>query len=174
MKDTMLSRLLRGLGAPEASTTEATTVLQSEFEAFKASASAEKEELATALQTALEAVSNADQVVLALTEKLDAATAKIAELTASAEQARLTSRKEKIVAAVGTAKADALMAATDQLDEAQFNAVIGAMSTSLDIESKSKLFSEQGVAAEADANQVAPVSKEMQILAQKYNTQKGA
>ena len=80
---------------------------------------------------------------------LNASEAAKAALVAEAATKRLATRKEAIVAAVGTDKAETLMAATETLDDAQFNAVVGAMAASFEAEAKSKMFTEAGVSAEA-------------------------
>ena len=108
-------------------------------------------ELATAqaaLATQAEALSTALAEVATLKQGLEQATAQLAALTAETAAKRLQARKEAIEAAVGTVKAPALMAATESLDDTQFNAVIGAMAASFDAEAKSTMFTEAGVAAE--------------------------
>jgi hypothetical protein len=81
---------------------------------------------------------------------------------------KFAARKEKVVAAVGTAKADPLMAATETLDDAAFEAVMGALSASADTESNSKMFQEKGVTVEVVASQVTEESAEMKMLKKKY------
>lgn len=107
----------------------------------------------------------------ALVEAADAALAAVnaekAALVADAEAKRLAARKEKIVAAIGTEKADALMTATGSLDDTAFEAVVSALNGSIAAEASSDLFKEVGVAAEADASKVEE-SAEMRLLKQKY------
>jgi hypothetical protein len=67
---------------------------------------------------------------------------------------RLETRKNVIVEAVGTAKADALLAATDSLDDAAFTAVVSALGMSMEAEAKTPAFKEVGVDAKADAVKV--------------------
>lgn len=61
---------------------------------------------------------------------------------------KMTARKETIINAVGTIKADALFSATENLSDTEFTTIVDAMKTSLDIEADS--FQEQGVAAGVD------------------------
>lgn len=165
MKDTMLSRLVKKLGGTEVEVTaEAVTTIQSEFDAFKLSAEAEKLELSTALETAMQAVKDADVAVAALQAEVAALKSTVDEAKVSAEQTKATTRKEKIVAAVGTTKADALFTATESLADEQFNAVVESLTSAASVESKSKMFTEQGAAAEVDPSKVVEQSTEMKIL----------
>lgn len=116
-----------------------------------------------------------ESVIAELTGKLEAAEAALAavaaekaELVAKAAAVKLAARKEKVIAAIGTDRADALMAATEGLDDAQFSAVVSAMAVATDAETKSPLFNEVGVTAEADAAAVVEESVEARILKQKY------
>ena len=78
-----------------------------------------------------------------------------AALLADAEAAKFAARKDKVVATVGTAKADAIMAATAVLDDASFNAVVSAFAASFEQEKNSAMFNEVGVNLE-----VAPADEE--------------
>lgn len=144
-------------------------------------------ELAAQLASALEAMASQAEALQAVTGKLaevqaqfeiaqaalDAVNAAKELLVAEKKAARLAVRKEAVVAAVGTDKAEALLSATDALDDASFQAVVGAMTTSLTKEAKSVLFVEVGVSAVADVPDVAAVeeeSAEMQLLKAKYQT----
>ena len=98
-----------------------------------------------------------------------------AALVADAAQKRFSARKEAIVASVGTAKADALLAATDNLDDASFNAVVGAMAGSYEAEAKTEMFKEVGIATKTDASAVVTEpeeSAEAKMLKAKYNKSK--
>lgn len=103
---------------------------------------------------------------------INALTAEKAEAQAKADVAKFAARKEKVVAAIGTEKADGLMLATAGLDDAAFNAVVSALAGSVAVEASSKLFSEVGVAAEADAAKVVEESKEMALIKQRYHNTK--
>lgn len=147
--------------AIQAAIDAAVTELRVEFDAFKETAEgmvASLSEELTATKTALEAAQAA----------LGAAEAKEAELVATAETKRLAARKELVVAAVGTERADALLTATEGLDEAAFSAVVSALGVSATVEAASPLFTEVGVTAEADTASVVAESKEMSILKKKY------
>lgn len=106
-----------------------------------------------------------------LKSALDAEKAAKEELIAKAKDAKLAARKERVVAAVGTDKADGVMAAVESLDDAAFEAIVSAMQGSVDAEAKSSMFKEVGVTAEVDASKVAEESQEMKLLKAKYKKQ---
>jgi hypothetical protein len=103
---------------------------------------------------------------------LNALTAEKAERAAKAEAAKFVARKEKVVSAIGTAKADGLMLATQGLDDAAFDAVVSALAGSVDVEASTGLFKEVGVSATADTTKIVDESPEMKILKQKYHSAK--
>jgi hypothetical protein len=72
-------------------------------------------------------------------------------LIIDAKAKQLASRKAKVEAAIGTAKAPSLLAATETLDDVSFEAIVTSLATSLEDEAKTKMFVETGVAGEADA-----------------------
>ena len=109
----------------------------------------------------------AAQAALAAVEDAKAA------LVAEAAAKQLTARKEKVEMAIGTAKAPAVLLATEKLDDASFEAIVAAFSANLEAESKSPMFSEVGVAAEVETVAVDPVAKLAANLAAQFNTQKG-
>lgn len=178
MKQTMLSSLLAGMGfkpaaapADAVASDAAVAELQSQFEAFKLESESQITELSTALATAVKAVEAADARVAELQALVDAAEAEKAEAAVKAAEAKTAARKEKIVAAVGTVRAEAVAAATEGLADAAFDAVLSAMTLSVEAEATSPLFTEAGVTAEADAATVANAvveSAEMKILRTKY------
>lgn len=146
-------------------------------------------ELAAQLASSMEALASQAEALQAITEKLadvsalyEVAQAALAasdeakeQLVATAKQKRLTARKEAIVASIGTAKADALLTATDALDDDAFNAIVGAMAKSFETEASSALFSEVGVSAKTDASAVVTEpeeSQEAKMLKAKYNKSK--
>lgn len=138
-----------------------TTTLQAELDAIKA-------EFGTQLEQATAALAEMTSKFEAAQAALAAVEAEKAEMLAKAAEAKLTARKEKVVAAIGTDKADALMAATVDMDDAQFTTVVSALAGSVEAEAKTDLFVEQGVAAEADAAKVVEESPEMKIIRAKY------
>lgn len=143
--------------------------LQAEFEGYKATA----EEL-------LEAA-NAEN------DELKAKLASVEDLIAKAEaekeaaekaalEAKLNARKEKVVAAVGTDRADGLLAATESLTDEQFEAVVSSLAVSASAEAKSKMFVEQGAAVEAaadiDVDELAKEKSEvLKLLKAEHNIQ---
>lgn len=100
---------------------------------------------------------------------LNALTAEKAELAVKAEAAKYAARKDKVVSAIGTEKADGLMLATQGLDDAAFDAVVSALAGSVDVEASKGLFAEVGVSASADTTKIVAESPEMKILKQKYH-----
>jgi hypothetical protein len=146
-------------------------------------------ELAAKLASSMEALASQAEALKAVTEKLtemsalyevaqaalQASDAAKEQLVVDAMQVRLAARKEAIVASIGTAKADALLAATDALDDYAFNAVVSAMANSFETEASSALFSEVGVAVKTDPSAVVTEpeeSKESKLLKAKYNKSK--
>lgn len=76
------------------------------------------------------------------------------ELVAQALATKITSRKNTIVAAVGTESAEAVLSATTVLDDTQFGIVIGAMAKSLVVEASTPAFQEVGHGAQAELPKV--------------------
>lgn len=145
----------------QASIDAAVAEAKAEFESYK--------ETAEGLVAAAEA--QVASLTAQLTEAqvaLAAAAAEKQALVEDAETKRLNARKEKIVAAIGEAKAPALMAATESLDDAAFDAVVSALVGGVAAEANSPLFKEVGVAAEADASKVVLETPEMRALKDKY------
>lgn len=169
MKDTMLSRLLGRLGAPEAVGNEAVAALQAEFDNFKVAAEAEKQELAAALETALAAVADADKRVAELSGLVESLQGAAEKMKADAEATAAAARLEKITSIVGATKAQAVADSTKGLSDEQLSVVLNAMAAAATAEAQSKMFTEQGAAAQADvAAHVAGESEEMRILREKY------
>jgi hypothetical protein len=82
---------------------------------------------------------------------LEAAETAKADLAAQAAAEELQRRTAAVVKAVGTDKAEAVLAATTGLPKEQFNVIVSAMATSVDAEANTKMFTETGAAAEAKA-----------------------
>lgn len=80
---------------------------------------------------------------------LEAAETAKADLVAQAAAEELQRRTDAVVKAVGTDKAEAVLAATAGLPKEQFNVIVLAMATSVDTEAETKMFTETGAAAEA-------------------------
>lgn len=116
--------------------------------------------------------------VAELTSKLSAAEDQIATLSTALANAKsekaaaaMDARKAKVVAAVGTEKADALLASLSSLTDPAFDAVMDAMSVTSKAEAQSKLFTEQGVDASANVAAVTEAAKSnpvMDLLKAKY------
>lgn len=130
--------------------------IQADFEAFKTEANA--------------LIAQADGQVAELKKQVEALVAEKAAMITEAAEKKLSARKEKIVAAIGTTKAEGVMAATKDLDDASFEAIVSALTTSVDAEAKSEMFTETGASAEADASKVVdPVEKLAANLAAQFN-----
>lgn len=80
---------------------------------------------------------------------LEAAETAKAELAAQAAAEELQRRTDAVVKAVGTDKAEAVLAATAGLPKEQFNVIVSAMATSVDTEAETKMFTAVGADAEA-------------------------
>lgn len=144
------------------SAVEMAAQLKQAQEAFSAQAADMQamQELMEEMSSKLEQASAA----LAATEAAKAA------LVAEAAAKRLTARKERIEAAIGTEKAPALLAATETMEDAAFEAVVSALAGSVEQEAKGKMFTETGVAAEAKPVVVDPVQKLAAAIAAQFPT----
>jgi hypothetical protein len=118
-------------------------------------------ELVAQLAVATTSLSAAQATVTSMAAELEAVKAAMtslasekASLLADAQAAKFAARKDKVVATVGTAKADAIMAATAVLDDASFEAVVSALAASFEQEKKTVMFNEVGANVE-----VAPVEE---------------
>jgi len=141
------------------------SVMRAEFDAALATLTAEYDGAKAALDGMTANYEAAQAAVNALT-------AEKAEMAVKAETAKFAARKEKVVLAIGTAKADGLMLATQGLDDAAFEAVVSALAGSVDAEASTNLFTEVGVAAAADTTKIVNESPEMSIIKQKYKSAK--
>jgi len=143
---------------------EALAKLQADFDSYKADAeqlltqaTAEVAELKTKLEAANSVIAAAEQAK-AIAEK-------------QALETKMAARKEKIVAAIGTEKADGLMLATEALDDAAFNAVLSALAGSVEAEASTEMFKEVGVDAKAEAPKTDAVSRLAAALQAEINPQ---
>lgn len=141
-------------------------------------------EMAAQLKQAQEALSSQAADMTALTELVEELSAKVtqaqaelaaaekskADLIADAKAKQAAARKVKVEAVIGeNEKAVKLLAATENMEDAQFEAVVSALAGSFEAEAKTEMFKEVGVAAEADAAKVVTEeSAEMKMLKAKY------
>lgn len=116
--------------------------------------------------------------VATLTSQLSDATSKIIELTSLVEaaaefnsnrekaalEAKLANRKSLVEAAVGTVKADSVMAAVAGLDDGAFATVLSAMTAGTATEADTPLFKEQGVDASADVTAITKAAESNPVL----------
>lgn len=171
--DSTLAKVLARFGATApAEADSALAALQAEFDAFRAAAEADKNEVSEALTAALSAVKEVEAQRDELAAKAAALEAAAADAAAKAAEAKANARKEKITEVLGTARADAVFAATSNLSDEAFSAVLDAMSAAGEAEAKSDKFVETGASAEANASVAETESKEMQLLRAKYGAQK--
>ena len=124
-------------------------------------------------------LSDALNAITELTSKLAGAQAALAiieadkaSMVAKAVEAKLASRKDKVVEMIGTERADALMTATANMEDAAFDAVLVAMSVATEKEANSAMFKEIGVSGEVDASKVEEEGAVMKALKAKYATAK--
>lgn len=118
-------------------------------------------EMSSALAAATELNASQAAALAELATKYEAAQAALAEieaakaaLIAEAAEKKMAARKEKVELAIGTAKSEALLAATESLEDGAFEAVLAAMAGSVEQESKTDLFREIGASGSVDASKV--------------------
>lgn len=129
-------------------------------------------ELTSQMQQAVQMLQDKDVKLADLASQLSSATsladqlkAEVAELNKQKLEAVTKQRKEKLIAIVGTVKAEEQFETLNKLDDTTFNSVISMFTVASSLEEKS--FAEKGVDVEADVN--APVkSIEQKMLEQKY------
>ena len=145
------------------------SVMRTEMDAGITKLAADFAESQAALTAALTALAEMTTNYEAAHTALNIYIAEKADLAVKAEVAKFAARKEKVVSAIGTEKADGLMLATQGLDDAAFDAVVSALAGSVDVEASKGLFAEVGVSASADTTKIVAESPEMKILKQKYH-----
>lgn len=146
-------------------------------------------EMAAQLKQAQEALSSQAADITALTELVEELSTKVtqgqaelaaaekskADLITDAKAKQAAARKAKVETAIGeNEKAAKLLAATENMEDAQFEAVVSALAGSFEAEAKTEMFKEVGVAAEADASKVDedPVQKLAAKVAAQFNQSK--
>ncbi len=123
-------------------------------------------ELTTQLASVNEALTTMQASFAELTAKYETAQAALNASEAAtklmAEQAatkRLETRTKAITEAVGTTKLEDTLELTNEMSDEKFTKFVNMMSTNLDDESKSKMFTEVGVAAESEPVETTVVSR---------------
>lgn len=86
----------------------------------------------------------------------------------NAQKVKMDTRLANLSKDVGDERAAAVLAATEGLDDAQFEAIAQALKLSADNEAKSSLFTEAGVQGDVKADAHKGESAEMQIIKAKY------
>lgn len=135
-------------------------------------------EMAAALATATEAQAAMQEQMAALQSKYDLATAALAQsaeaqatLIANAKAAVMTARTEKLSAIMGDVQGPKTAASLESLDDEAFAVVLSSYAANFEAESKSEMFSEKGVAAEAaPVEEVDAVSRLAASLAAQFKT----
>lgn len=148
---------------PEASTVPVTApeAAQTEVVAALTKTVAEQAEQLTAALANLETLQA--QVKAAVDEK----NALLAQIQDDKNKARMS----VITDAVGDSKAQALFEATQNLGDAEFSAVVGALAGSVKVEANTPLFKELGASAETNVENIPEAveeSLEMKMLKAKY------
>ena len=122
---------------------------------------ASQAEAFTATSTQLAA---AQTTIAELTSRFAEATASLAAVEAaktalikSAHDTKMAARKERVEAVAGTIKGALMLSATESLDDATFESICAAMSTTLNAEATSAAFTETGVTTEAQADDATQV-----------------
>lgn len=148
----MLNELKRFFKAADAVQPEEGNVAMTTKDEQLAAADDKSAELLAQLTTATEALTAKETALADLTAKFEQAQSALAEiekakqeLIVKAKEEKLAARKAKVEAAIGTAKADEILKATESLEDASFDSLLSAFSVSLDAEAKSKMFVEAGV-----------------------------
>ena len=133
------------------------TEAMAELSALKASFAEQSKQLQAALSQ-----------VESLKEFAEMAANAKAQAEAEAKNIKMAARKSAIEMNVGTGKADALLGATENLDDTAFAAIMSAMETNAKAEAESPLFKEQGVDGKVEDVSKLTETKEMTALKKKY------
>lgn len=170
MKNGMLKSIL-GIKSVdvEAAVAVAVAALQADYDAYKATAEELLSNETAQLTEAKEALAEAASMIEVLQAEVASMKATAETAVVDAETMRKNARLAKITEAIGTANADALMAATEALDDAAFDAVVSALNGKAVAEAASELFTEVGASVEADAAKiVAEESGTTKLIREKY------
>ncbi len=132
--------------------------MAADFAALQASFTAQSETFAKLTQDLAAA-----QSALAVVEQ------EKVQAVANAKAVKMAARKATVEMNIGTAKADAFLAATEMLDDVAFDAVASALAGSVVAEANTALFKEVGVVGAVVPEHVPEAkSEEMRILEAKY------
>ncbi len=152
----MLKHLQKFFTTASADNNEEVEMSETEKQAL-AAAELKTAELTELLATATKTLADTSTTLAEISAKYEVAQAALNASEAAQEQMKKTAaekqlkdRTEAIVNAVGTDKSEALLAATKDLDDTQFQAIVGALVLSQDQEAKSAKFTPKGVDTKAD------------------------
>lgn len=127
--------------------------------------------MSTQLEDATKALTDAKAQIAELSAIIQTNKEMTAAAEAKALEAKMASRKEQIVAAVGTDKAETLMNSTKDLDDKSFSAVMAVVTLSVDKEANTPLFKEAGVDGKVDADKAVDEGSSLRaLLVAKYKT----
>ena len=164
----MLERLKKHLGIEDAPAADLNSIqtqlteLQSQFEGVQSN-------LADAVSTITSLTAEKDGLEAALADAIETnkiLQEQLAATAAKAVEAKDQARKAKLVAVIGTEKAETTFEAVKGLEDGAFDAVLAAMATSVEKEAQTELFKETGVAG--DAEPAKEMTAEEKILRDKY------
>lgn len=168
----MLDHLKKTFGLTEASSAEVNANQVSELNTQLSELSSKFEE-AQSVNLAL------TEQVAQLASQLQESQTKLAEMTAKAEaemvnaaKVKADARMSKLVETVGSVKAEGLFAATKDMDDVGFDAIVGAVAATYKSEEESPLFKEVGATAEVDVASVTEKSALQKRLEEKYSASK--
>ncbi len=140
---------------------EATQAVMPEVEAMAAELSELKASFAQVSETLAatqEQLATAQKSLEEANASLAAVNQAKADADATALQAKMDARLTKLQEAVGDVKADALMAATKEMNDEAFEAVAADLVANMDAEAQSAQFTETGVDAQPTKEEKKPVS----------------
>lgn len=115
----------------------------------------------TKLATLVKSLADANEALAQLKADKEAV-----ELTV--KQTKMAARRAIVEAAIGTEKADAFLAATEMLEDAQFNSVSSALAGSVKAEAETAMFKDVGHDAQAEKPSNPQETQEAKLLKAKF------
>jgi hypothetical protein len=119
--------------------------------------SAEYQKIVEQLESKLADISAKYEQAVQDLAKAEAAKVK---LETEAKLKKTAARQERVFAVIGeNEKATKLLSATEEMEDAQFEAIVSALAGSVEKEANSNMFKEVGVSSEATPTEIDPVKK---------------
>jgi hypothetical protein len=109
-------------------------------------------ELTAQLEAAQSAVTQMSSELATLKAAFTAIEKEKSDVLAKAATDKAQMRREKVEATLGTAKSEEVLAATANLDDASFEAIVGAFANSFEKEATSPTFKEKGLTADVEVD----------------------